>query len=511
MSNDRGGFEEGWRKAFENAEISPPSSSWEKINDRITKKESKRIIPFYRYSIAASVLLAISVGLYFGVAEFNNQKSGESTQMVENSTEDHDSGSGDNIIQNENQTKDEKLALATESQENSTGNEISAQIDNNESFIERTDKNISQESGLSDGNISQKSKTEDLSEKEPLIAENRSSNELESKASKQQSLEHGDAISENPTFSQLASNQQLSYSIINLDHAQNRSLQEPQLALESVEIPGVENYSYGYELIGKETKQKDETIFLTGLNFSAGVFSQNSGSLTNAESNTSPLFDQSPGSQLRVMSPNLSSGNNFNSAQNYDLQLSEEFAQSTAFSYGANFGVKVAKRFVLFSGLNYTKAFSNVNSELGITRNGIVLANSFYSLESGYYDGSAEIRNEYEFLSVPVKAGYEIIDRKFNLTFFTGVSSEFLLENSISATGENIENAPLDRVNDVYNNMYLNGTLSINAGYTFLEKYRIYVEPIYKRAITDFIKDDFNEDRTPSFKMMMFGLSYQFH
>jgi len=482
MSGEGKEFEKAWQKAFEDAEITPQQSNWEAIEKALDDKKSRGLVIFYRISIAASVLMALSLGLYFGMQYLGASEKSEEV-VAKMTTSNPDSAGREKIL---------KEQRSHEAQSENQSIQITADSDKTVQADQKGERVI-----------------EKPSHTLPTIENNSSA----VRPIDTYSNNSGNNIKENGL---IAGNIEK----MSMGKLDKEGLTEPEIKPLLTEIP---NVNYGYDLLPDDDKEKKEPVFLAGINFSAGAFDQTSSFGANAapQDAISPESITNYNSALRTLSSSVNSLGGSPELQNYDLQISEDYTQSVAYSYGANFGFRLGRRFRVFSGLNYTKAFSNQNRELGISQNGKVLANKFYdedyNLLSGnenrIYNGDADIKSEFDFLSIPIKAGYSLIDKKFSLTLFTGISSEFLLQNSVSdgaSSYEYYENFAGNNINEAYNSFYLNGIFSVNAGYTIGQKYYIYLEPMYKRALTDFAKTDLGVEKVPSFKMMMIGLSYQF-
>ena len=121
------------------------------------------------------------------------------------------------------------------------------------------------------------------------------------------------------------------------------------------------------------------------------------------------------------------------------------------------------------------------------------------------------LNNQYEFASIPVRAGYVILNKKINLTLLAGISSEIFINNSISDDSNFLQSLSSDDASDSpYNNMYFNGTLGTMLGYSFARNYMVTVEPSYRMAINSFTKDSFYLSSYPSSFMLSFGVAYNF-
>ena len=117
----------------------------------------------------------------------------------------------------------------------------------------------------------------------------------------------------------------------------------------------------------------------------------------------------------------------------------QETKPELAYSYGANIGFKVTDRFLLQTGFAYRNA-NTTTTTTGYIENPDdnsripIVASYQYQLEGLSSVKRIEevgLNNRYEFASVPIRAGYILLDKKINITLLAGISSEIFINNSI--------------------------------------------------------------------------------
>ncbi|MCK5207842.1 MAG: hypothetical protein KAQ79_07475, partial [Cyclobacteriaceae bacterium] len=265
----------------------------------------------------------------------------------------------------------------------------------------------------------------------------------------------------------------------------------------------------------KKKKEKETGLFLAGLDFSTGVFDPNfqqSGSYTNSGITAADTRVESVNNQLA----------SFNTANKDFLVVrssGREAEPEIAFSYGANVGFKVARRIILQTGIAYRKANTTTTTtgyveEIGSNTRIPIVASYQYQLgglSSVNRISETNLSNQYEFASIPLRAGYVFLDKKFNLTLMAGISSNFFLNNQIvdkSDYLETLSSSPGD--GSPYKSVYFNGSLGTMLGYTISDNYVITLEPSYRFAVNSFTRDDFYLNSYPSSFMLSFGIAYNF-
>ena len=291
-----------------------------------------------------------------------------------------------------------------------------------------------------------------------------------------------------------------------LAFAPSKGFEELALSTEKVqrEIYRVPDYRLAYSR--KKSENKD---FYAGLSFTPNVFDpniqMNSGNLESAALNqNSNAIGVNPRSQEQNIRPQMS------------------------YAYGLNFGFKLSKKWILHSGLQYAKnnTVSSTNSFLQPDFNSNVryaatpvtlnkLSNDGLSPEKlGFTQPVSqmiELNNNFEFASIPVKAGYIIVDKKLTWVVSTGVGTDIFLNNRqedqqnqfVHVTIKPGESSP-------YRHVYFNGLASSEVIYNFARNISFSLEPSFRIAINSFSKSDSYITSLPQSFGVAAGFRYHF-
>lgn len=110
------------------------------------------------------------------------------------------------------------------------------------------------------------------------------------------------------------------------------------------------------------------------------------------------------------------------------------------------------------------------------------------------------------YLEVPVELNYALIDRKFGLNVIGGVSSLFLVDNSVSLTSGDLTTEMGDANN--LNNLNFSANFGLGVNYKFSKNIRLNIEPVFKYQLNTFSQTDgsFN----PYALGVYSGLSFKF-
>ena len=113
---------------------------------------------------------------------------------------------------------------------------------------------------------------------------------------------------------------------------------------------------------------------------------------------------------------------------------------------------------------------------------------------------------EFGYLEVPMELNYAILDRKLNINLIGGISSLFLVDNTVilESSGTSTEMGEANNLNDV--NFSTNVGLGIN--YEFTDKVRIHLEPVFKYQLNTF--SEVEGSFQPYTMGIYTGMSYKF-
>lgn len=116
---------------------------------------------------------------------------------------------------------------------------------------------------------------------------------------------------------------------------------------------------------------------------------------------------------------------------------SSSLSTGSAYSVGMNAGVKVGRRWVLQSGVNYVNQHidyqSNIASVDASNRSLAYSAQYDAGLSSGAFRITSPypVSNSIELVSIPVQAGWLAVDRKFGLQINTGISTDLFVRSTL--------------------------------------------------------------------------------
>mgnify|MGYP000713525247 FL=1 len=138
--------------------------------------------------------------------------------------------------------------------------------------------------------------------------------------------------------------------------------------------------------------------------------------------------------------------------------------------------------------VNYSATAKNIVVASSAAKNGLDAMESVVPLAQDFsgqgLSQNGAMTQQFGYLEVPVELEYALIDKKFGVNLIGGVSSLFLVDNSISlSSGElTTEMGEANNVNDV--NFSTNVGIGLN--YKFTSKVQLNVEPVFKYQLNTF-------------------------
>lgn len=287
--------------------------------------------------------------------------------------------------------------------------------------------------------------------------------------------------------------------------AQMAALSPIQTSQSTVLEPWRTDHLYGVARTWEAIEVDQSTLPLwAGVSFSTGSFD--------------PGFGGSSGNDMLFANQE---GFTAESAQVQNQSGSPAYSSGQSVAGGLNVGKKISKRFMVSGGLLYS-AFNTGSASSQIVAdsdNAYALTNetSDSNLENALAEGNlryageqVQLANEYEYLTVPIKAGYLLLDKKFNITLNTGLSSNILVDSKLVSSGASDELNNDFSTSQSYESVYFNFLTSVEFGYVFRKHYQLLLEPNYNQALTNFTNSNHGDRAKPRSLGLAIGFRYNF-
>lgn len=265
-------------------------------------------------------------------------------------------------------------------------------------------------------------------------------------------------------------------------------------------------HQVGSGLPSRKSTSDQETKVWAGVEAGAGTFSSSFGE-SGAVSNS-----LNPGALAEA----IGSGSFVNPTTN----ITQQMDQGIATTIGVDFGVQLGQKWTLESGLAYTSMDNNGTASINVLDVYTIDNNDFIDNSNGLRGGSpsigsreatvevrenfdheVELNNNVQIASIPLKAGYFVVNKKFSLRLNAGLSANYLVDGGISDPSKQILNS--DNLG-LYNDWSFDGVGGLELGYSIFNKFDVTIEPNYRHSISP-ISDAIN---SPSRFIVQTGLRY---
>lgn len=250
----------------------------------------------------------------------------------------------------------------------------------------------------------------------------------------------------------------------------------------------------------KKQKDKSEKLW-TSVGFAAGGFNSPNPSVSPAASVAN----------LGVTSSNVAT--------------KQSKASGLAYSVGFSVGANLSDRWVLQGGVNYLTQSSDYTAN-----NVIVADNNFLTLQAesinAYNDtklasGSQSrvaqtfpynVNNNVQFVSVPVQAGYMVLNKKLGFQVNAGISTDLFLQNTITPEGGGLTQTTQSRGDDSpYRSLNFSGLMGTELSYKLGYRYRLSLNPGLRYPLNSVYKSDTGVQATPLTFDIGLRFRYIFH
>jgi hypothetical protein len=466
-------FESQWRQAFDGASVTPPPMVWERVEARLaTQKEGKyrKAIFYYRWAAAAMTTVAVGLGAALwlnGTSSIAEQEVASAAAMEATATE---------------------QAQTPELREMKMENEIAS---SGPSAIEDYQRNGGSKSGT------------------PTLA-----------SVAAVSAPSGRPAAEAPLFSEEGENTfETSIAAVTGIFRSEKLISN----LSKIEV----DHLYGVvRPTQKKRKELGDAPLLAGLGIGSGTFDPNYGFRSGGG-----LFNNASADETSLIASSTTGAksNDFNyqnglAGASTVRGYNESNGQGGTFSFGASVGKRIFRRLLLQTGLQYGRYNSNGTTNLVLNDksnnkryalNQTSLANEsvqdvFATSQYSYEGEPTRITSTYEFISVPVKLGVILLDRRTGVVLNTGVSNDFLVSNLIKSKDNDIEEVKTKSGDSSpYKKMYVNGTVGLEVNYAINNHYKVVVEPYYRQALTSLTKNADGYSSSPRLWGVQAGVRYE--
>lgn len=536
-SSENRKFEEAWKKAFADAEGNVSDSVWNNIDSQLVRAESgemKKRIVFYKWLAAASVVFALGVGGVFVYRNSFEDIDGSRQSSFAEATEDKfEAGKGEEVDNG-------KLTIVKEQGEVGSRDDLGQDAD-----IHRQGRQSSiaaaKEDKLAVGSVEKidkaqlavdKNKVGKVGDPDALVqvidihrqhgqrmvgkseavenGKGMSKTDEEKKLGDEkflteQTTEASIAIVEEPlkeeaksaevkSMNELTGSSQAGVTAVIPTENILKETDTVAFIESPIKIGKVEELKSDEEK--KVVKKVVEENWWAAVSGSAGSYDPNGGAAT-----SSGLLRNAPAG---TFSPSAS--------QNNTASL------GTAYSYGVNFGKRITPHWVLISGVGFLSQSINYPSNQAVFSASQAQAFSADASKLSNSNGttaapinSYELNSINEFITVPLQAGYLIVNKKIGVQLNAGVASDIFVRNSlVDPTSRLSTNTQTAGENSTYRTFNWTGLVGTELSYRISNHYRISVIPGMRYSFNSILKPTVGGTITPLIWDVGFRFRYIF-
>ena len=472
---EREKFEESWKNAFDEAGVTPSDKVWTNIELDLEKAKGgdlKRRLLFYQMLAAASVVFAMAIGgigYYYG---FRTTQTSGNLALENSSTNKEQLSTGSDTHNQKHNPSPTKSSDATNVTENAaareSGNAVTSQSGNR--TPSESNARVNERDDLSRSVANGRAATTRKSSDDMSLLSAESAGLLAQRSQLPLSITERELT---PIYTPRQ---------VYLNFEEQKETVDPVVAMlarlkqREKEVQGTKD--------GKEEERNDSENLWTSVGFAAGAFN----TMQASAQSSSP----SPSGLMAMAAP-----------------IVDQEAKATGYSYsmGVNVGTRLSDRWVLQGGVNYlTHASEYIANNMVMEAGGSYSQQKFRAASTNelmsadandlssklVYSAPYSVNNSMRYLSIPMQAGYLLVDRTFGLQLNAGVATDVFLQNTISAESDQLAKTSQSAGSDSpYRAVNLSGLFGTEVSYRFGERYRVSLNPgirypfntIYKPAL----------------------------
>jgi hypothetical protein len=503
---ERQKFNEDLKKAFDQAEISPTENVWVNIELDLEKAKGSQLrkrLVFYQLLAAASVVFSIGVGVSVYLLNDNT--------FVAPPTLSHQSVQLPAIEKTEpaaaTVNKNESIASANESI--TSGNESTSSV--NESIASVKEESMSVNTENSSDSNAWRGKNNVLRSKntesgKPSLADIVKTSSVNGHTGKETSAT-SNSRTPTPDEASLLASRENSVGEKYMNLTETNSGLPALVRMEKIELqvglPQKETTTADPVVLmlarleqrekevkeAKEDKKELSEKLWTSVGFAAGSFNA-----TNAG----------------VSSPSSTSA----FAMNKPIADQEAKAPGITYSVGVNMGTKLSERWVFQGGVSYLTQSSDYTANTAVaalqsdnsTKFRAQSINELDRLDENSTEELSQIvptapynvNNNIKYLSIPLQAGYLIVNRAFGLQLNAGISTDLFLQNTLTPESPNLDKTTQGLGEDSpYRAVNLSGLMGTEVSYRFGQHYRIALNPGIRYPFNSIYRSELGVKSTP--------------
>ncbi len=476
---ERGKFEESWKNAFDKADVSPSDKVWTNVELDLEKAKGSHLkgrLIFYQMLAAASVIFSIAIGS-FGLY-FQSHKPDSGNTAAQQAPSNNPGPVSSTVKSNTDQHADSISNLS-----------VKPGISILPSGKERNDS-YKQNTAIASSTLQQDRKKNFSNTVSVDIPKDLSGIPMD--FNKDEIFKETQLYTDNKILPPFYTARQINLHI----PGENEEI-DPVVAM-LARLDKRENEVSGEEKNKDSGTNKNENLW-TSIGIAAGSFNTMHSSVSPTSSNATlalnaPIVDQ------------------------------EAKASGYSYSMGVNVGTKLSERWIFQGGLNYLTHSSDYTAHNAVvssqnyqsfrpaSTNELVKADIVNLNDEIVNTAPYNINNNLRYLSIPMQAGYLLINKSFGMQLNAGVATDLFLQNSVKADGNDLgKTTQSGGADSPYRSVNLSGLIGTELSYRFSSHYRIALNPGIRYPFNTIYKSDLGVQASPLTFDVGLRFRYIFH
>jgi len=509
-------FEDQWKKAFDEASVTPPASAWEAIEARLDRDEDNKIVPLWWrspklwYAAASIAALLLVGGVWLKMSTREQTGKSEIAQKTGNSvpgntrTEELKNSENTDTHEKTNQETDNSVASIgseKEAEGKITGSNLSGKNDVQKSVLEK--------SGI-------KRKPGNVAQQDLAVADRANTTGNGQIAFNQLSEKAG--LVPNKTQQIVNERNTAVASETGVDKPVDISIVSPEL-LTAIGTNGLDVFVQKRYIFYKPQEEaaveekKKHKEYWAGVGLMPASFNPDVILKTSPSSYSSSFTSQSISKQKAVIGKS-EAGASYSVQTQGGLRISKHWSVETGLSYLQGNSRYEGGGYLLDAATNgASNVLENTLADVSYgNKNGMQAPNNpgVSNLNNTIYiDVNKQVANNFQFLQVPVQAGFTLNpDGKLSYSVLGGMMANFFLSNELeSANGELIKTTASD---DVYKTTNWAATTGLRFNYRLSSRWRASLTGSYQKALSSGFKSNQNVESHPYLYGVSWGMRYSF-